>query len=134
MTGDFQLQDYGTIRGRSFNKAAIESFAATIDTQSIVKLNELQSRFANDPGQLQQEWNDYRAGVVGELSKVSPQQAAAFENRNVVRGITAVEQAKDAAYALTRSQADAALIENEAALRSEIKTFASDLFSENPER
>lgn len=134
ITGDFQLQDYGTIRGRSFNKAAVETMAATLDTNSVMKLSQLQNEFWNDPDRLQKEWDNYRGGVSQELMKVSPEQAAAFSNRTAVRGLPAVEQAKDTRYKLTRSQADAALIENEAAIRNEVKSVSSDLFSENPDR
>lgn len=133
-SGDFQLQGYGTIRGRAFNKAAIETFAATMDTNSIMKLNELQSQFWNDPARLESEWGNYRRGVAQELAKVDPAAAIAFENRALIRGLPAVETAKDTVYKLTRSQADAALIENEAALRAEIKARSADLFSQNPER
>ena len=133
-TGDFELQNYGTIRGRAFNQAAVETFASNLDTQSVVKLQELQSQFWNDPAGLQDAWNNYRRGVGQELSKVSPAQAAAYDNRTAVRGLGAIEQAKDTAYKLTRSEADAALINNEAAMRAEIKENAADLFSQNPER
>lgn len=132
--GDFQLQNYGTIRGRAYNKAAVETFAATLDTNSVLKLSELQQKHWNDPAGLQAAWDNYRVGVRQELSKVSPEQAAAFDNRSAVRGLPAIEQAKDTAYKLTRSQADAALVENEAALRAEIKNVSSDLFSDNPDR
>lgn len=134
VTGDFQLQDYGTIRGRAFNKAAVETFAATMDTNSIMKLNQLQQQFWDDPAGLEREWGNYQNGVVEELSKRSPEQAVAFQNRATIRGATAIEGAKDTAYKLTRSQADAALVENEAALRAEIKSVSADLFSENPDR
>lgn len=132
--GNFQLQSYGTIRGRAYNKAAIETFASRVDSMSIAKLSELQGKYWNDPGKLQEEWNNWRTGYRDELSTYSPEQAAAFDNRTLVRGVTAVEQAKDTAYKLTRSEADAALVENEALLRAEIKTQAADLFSENPQR
>ena len=132
--GDFELQDYGTIRGRAYNKAAVETFAATLDTRSVVKLNELQNKFWNDPAKLQSEWDSWRTGVRQELASVSPEQAVAFDNRTAIRGIPAVEQAKDTVYKLTRSEADAALIEQEASIRSEIKTLGADLFSENPDR
>lgn len=134
VTGDFELQTYGTIRGRAFNKAAVETFAATVDTNSVMKLNALQSQFWNDPDKLASEWENYRNGYKQELMKVSPQQAIAFDQRSAIRGLPAIEQAKDTAYKLTRSQADAALIENEASLRSEIKNVSADLFSENPDR
>ena len=133
-SGDFEIQNYGTIRGRAYNKAAIETFTANLDTNSILKLSELQQKHWNDPAGLEAAWNNYRVGVTEELAKVSPEQAAAFNNRSAVRGLPAVEQAKDTAYKLTRSQADAALVENEAALRAEIKNVSSDLFSDNPER
>lgn len=132
--GEFELQNYGTIRGRAYNKAAVETFAATIDTQSMVKLNALQQQFWNDPAGLEREWNNWRTGYKQELEKRSPEQAIAFDNRAQIRGLPAIEQARDTAYKLTRSEADAALIENEAALRSEIKNVSSDLFSENPDR
>lgn len=132
--GNFELQNYGTIRGRAYNKAAIETFAATLDTNSVMKLAELQQKHWNDPAALQSAWDNYRVGVSRELEKFSPEQAAAFNNRAAVRGLPAVEQAKDTAYKLTRSQADAALVENEAALRAEIKNVSGDLASENPDR
>jgi hypothetical protein len=133
-SGDIQLQDYGTIRGRAYNKAAVETFAATLDTRSVQKLNELQNTYWNNPAKLQSEWDNWRTGVRQELSAVSPEQAVAFDNRTAIRGIPAVEQAKDTVYKLTRSEADAALIEQEASLRSEVKTLGADLFSENPDR
>lgn len=133
-TGDFELQDYGTIRGRAYNKAAVETFAATLDTRSVQKLSELQNQYWNNPAKLQSEWDSWRGGVRQELAGVSPEQAAAFDNRTAIRGIPAVEQAKDTVYKLTRSEADAALIEQEASLRSEIKTLGADLFSDNPDR
>lgn len=133
-TGVFELQTYGTIRGRAFNKAAVEAYASNLDTAAMVKLNDLKGQFWNDPERLNSEWTNYQNGVASELAKRSPAEALAFKNRNTVRGMPAVEAAKDARYTLTRSEADAALIQNEAALRSEVKTFAADLFSENPER
>lgn len=134
VTGDFELQSYGTIRGRAFNKAAVETFAANVDTQSIMKLSELQQKFWNDPDKLKSEWDNWRSGYGDQLAKRSPAEAQAFLNRTAVRGIPAVEQARDTQFKLTRSEADAALIENEAALRAEIKAVSGDLFSENPER
>lgn len=134
VTGDFQLQDYGTIRGRAFNKAAVETMAATLETRSIEKLNALQEQYWNDPDGLKTAWDDYRGGVADTLRKQSPEQAIAFEQRSIVRGMPLIEQAKDTRYKLTRSEADAALIENEAAIRSEVKNVSADLFSENPDR
>lgn len=133
-TGNFELQDYGTIRGRAFNQAAVETFAATMDTNSIVKLNELQNKFWNDPDRLSAEWSAYQDGVASQLASRDPAQAAAFRQRATIRGLPAVEAAKDSVFKLTRSEADAKLIENEAAVRAEIKSRAGDLFSENPER
>lgn len=134
VTGEFDLQSYGTIRGRAFNKAAVESWAASMDTNSIAKLSELQEKYWNDPAGLQREWGAYTDGVAGELMKRSPEQAVAYRNRNTVRGLSAVEQSKDTAYKLTRSEADAKLIENEAAIRAEVKRVSADLLSDNPDR
>jgi hypothetical protein len=133
-SGDFELREYGTIRGRAYNRAAIETFAATLDTQSMVQLATLQQQYFDNPDGLQRAWNDYINGAASELEKTSPEQAAIFRNRNTVRGLPAVEAAKDTQFRLTRSQADAALIEQEAALRAEIKNYSADLFSDNPDR
>lgn len=133
-TGDFELKNYGTIRGRSYNQSALETFASTIDTQSMYKVAELKQKFWNDPEGLQRELDAYGKGVGSELAKKSPEQAAVFNSRFATRGLGAVEQAKDAAFATTRSEADAALIQNEAALRVQLKEQGADLFSDNPER
>lgn len=132
--GDFKLQDYGTIRGRNFNEAAITTFATTLDTQGIQKMADLQNQFWNDPAGLKAGADNYINGVAQQLEKTSPEQAAAYRSRMTVRSIPAVEGAKDTAYKLTRSQADAALVENESAVRSEMKQHAADLFSDNPDR
>jgi len=109
-SGNFELQTYGTIRGRAFNKAAVETFAANLDTGAMVKLNQLQQQYYNDPEKLQSEWSSYQAGVASELQKRSPQEAIAFQNRNTIRGMPAVEAARDERFRMTRSEADAALI------------------------
>lgn len=129
-----ELQTYGTIRGRAFSKAAIESFASTLDTNAVAKLSQLQQQFWNDPAGLEKAWGDYSSGVASELDKTSPEQGIAFRNRALIRSLPAIEAAKDTAYKLTRSEADAKLIENESALRAEIKANSADLFSENPDR
>lgn len=134
VSGDIELQDYGTIRGRSYNQAAIETFAATVETKSIIQLQELQAKFANDPDALKAGIENWTKGAVSEISKFDPAAGVALQQRMIVRGAPAVEAAKDAAYKLTKDQADAALIENEVALKAEVKSNAADLFSENPDR
>jgi len=134
ITGDIQLQDYGTIRGRSYNQAAIETFAATVETKSIIQLQELQAKFGTDPDALKAGIENWTKGAVSEISKFDPAAGVALQQRMIVRGAPAVEAAKDAAYKLTKDQADAALIENEIALKAEVKSNATDLFSENPDR
>lgn len=134
VSGDFELQDYGTIRGRSFNQAAVETFAATVETKSIIQLQELQAKFAADPEALKAGIENWTKGAVTEISKFDPAAGVALQQWMIVRGAPAVEAAKDAAYKLTKDQADAALIENEIALKAEVKSNAADLFSENPDR
>jgi len=133
-TGDYAVQDYGTIRGRAYNKAALETFAANVDTAGAVKLNQLQQQYYNDPDQIEQKMKEWTDGYSQELEGKDPAAAALFRNRQTIRTMPAVEQARDTAYKLTRDEADAANIENEAAMRAEIKGYAGDLFSENPER
>lgn len=133
-TGDFELQNYGTIRGRAFNKAAVETYASTLDTQAIIRLNEIQTKYWNDPAGMAKAQQDYISGVSEELKKTSPEQAIAFKNRNLVRAQPGVEQARDNVFKLTRDEADAALITNETATRALAKSASADLFSTNPER
>lgn len=134
MQGEPELQDYGTIRGRAFNRAAIETFVTTLETQSIFKVQELTEKYGSDPARLQQELEAYGAGVSQEVGKVYAPAAAAIQQRLAIRAVPAVEAAKDARYKLTRDAADAALIENEVALKAEINEHAADLFSDNPAR
>lgn len=134
INGEFELQDYGTIRGRAFNQAAIETFAATVETKSIIQLQELQTKFAADPEGLKAGIDNWTKGAVSEISKFDPAAGVALQQRMLIRGAPAVEAAKDFAFKLTKDQADAALIENEVALNNEVKTVAADLFSENPAR
>lgn len=134
MSGNVALQTYETIRGRAYNKAAMETLAATTETTSIVRLAEIQTKYAADPVGMQAAIENYTAGQAAELSKLDPAAAAMYRQRMVIRGLPAVEAAKDNAFKLTKAQADAALIENEQALKLEVKNNASDLFSDNPER
>ena len=134
VSGDVELQDYGTIRGRAYNQAAIETFAATIETKSIIQLQELQTKFASDPEALKAGIDNWTKGAVTEVSKFDPAAGVALQQRMAIRGAPAIEAAKDYAFKLTKDQADAALIENEMALKAEIKNNAMDLFSENPDR
>jgi hypothetical protein len=133
-TGDIELQSYGTIRGRAYNTAAIETFVTTVETQSIFKVQELQAKFGADPARLQAELESYGAGVSGEVGKVYPPAAASFRQRLALRSAPAIEAARDARYKLTREAADAALVQNEVALKAEISSLSGDLFSENPAR
>jgi len=132
--GEFEYQDYGTIRGRAFNLAAREAYATTLDTQAIGRLNDIRGQYWNDPDGQKAATESYINGVASELAKKDPAQAAAFRNRNLTRAMPGIEAAKDTVYALTRDQANAALIQNEVALNAEIKAQSADLFSENPER
>jgi hypothetical protein len=129
-----QLQDYGTIRGRAYNKAAVETFVTTMETNSIFKVAQLQQEFGSDPVKLQAALEAYGTGVSAEVSKLYAPAGPAFQQRLAVRALPAIEQAKDLRYKLTRDQADAAQLENEVALKAEISTLAADLFSENPAR
>ena len=134
IAGNFELQDYGTIRGRAFNKAALETMAATVETKSIVQLQELQAKYGADPEQLDTAIRNWTKGAVDEISKFDPAAGVALEQRMLIRGAPAVEAARDTAFKLTKDQADAALIEAEVAMNNEVKTVATDLFSENPAR
>lgn len=132
--GDFELRDYSTIRGREFNRAAIEGFTATLETTSITRVAELQRQFANDPAGLSQALQSYHQGVAGQLNRYSPSAGAGYLHRATTRAQPAIARAEDSAFRLTKDQADAALIASQNALDAEMRSYAGDLFSDNPER
>lgn len=134
ISGDFELRDYTTIRGREFNRSAIETFTTTLETRSIAQVAALRQQYANDPEGLQNALTLYHRGVAGELDKVSPSAGAGYLQRATTRAMPAIAAARDNAFKLTRDQADAMLISSQVALDAELKTYASDLFSDNPER
>ena len=133
-TGDFDLADYATIRGRAFNRAGIDAFVATLETRSVQKVFDLKRQYAGDPDGLTRELDSYTAGVGREIDKVSPGAGVIYRQRQQMRNLPAVEAARDEAFKLRRDQADAMLIESEVALTAEIKSNAADLFSDNPAR
>ncbi len=133
-TGNLELRDYATIRGRAYNQAGIQTFVATTETRAIEEFARLQIRHANDPAGLQTAMDEYINSAAQEISRVSPQAGIMFRNRQKVRSIPAVEQAMDNHFKLTRDQADAAIASNELALTAELNVVAKDLFSENPAR
>jgi hypothetical protein len=133
-TGNFEVQDYTTIRSRAYNKAGIDTFVSTMETNTISKIAELQSLYGTQPDKLEQEMKNYQNGVAEQIDKVHPGAGAIYRQRSVVRSLPAIEQAKDAAYKLSRDEADAAIIKAEVALNAEIKNVSADLFSDNPAR
>lgn len=135
LAGNFTpSQDYSTIRSRAYNKAGLETFITTIETNSILKVEQLKQLYANDPAALERELRAYRTGVMSELGQVDPRLGAGFDQRFTMRSLPAIEAAKDNSFRLTREQADASIIQGEVALKAELRTVAADLFSENPER
>lgn len=134
ISGDFELRDYTTIRGREFNRSAIETFTTTLETRSIAQVAALRQQYANDPEGLQNALTLYHRGVAGELDKVSPSAGAGYLQRATTRAMPAIAAARDNAFKLTRDQADAMLISSQVALDAELKTYSADLFSDNPER
>jgi len=133
-TGDLELQDYTTIRGRAYNQAGIQTFVSTLETQAITATAALRQQHANNPAALEVALKDYHAGVASRISEIDPGAAVAYRQRSTIRSLPAVEAAKDTAFKLTRDQADAMLISSQVALNAELKTHSADLFSENPER
>lgn len=133
-TGNFEIQDYGTIRGRAFNQAGIEATISTLETQGIVKMNELQNKFGSDPVKLQSELENYHNGVVGIIDEIAPGQGVAYRQRQTARAVPAIERAKDTRFKLTQDQAEAAILQSQAALQNEIASTGADLFSDNPAR
>lgn len=135
MGGNFTpREDFSTIRNRAYNKAGLETFITTLETNSILKVEALKQQYIGDPVGLQAALADYGRGAAGELANVDPRLGAAFDQRFTLRSMPAIEAARDTHFTLTRQQADASLIESEVALQAELRTVAADLFSENPGR
>ncbi len=133
-TGTFEVRDYTTIRNRAYNQAGIQTFVSTLETRSIFGTAEIQRQYANDPAGMARAMQEYHQGIAGELNGVSPGAGAAYLQRAAARTVPAVERARDAAFTLTRDQADAMLIQSQVALNAELESHAADLFSENPDR
>lgn len=132
LAGNTEEQTYTTIRGRAYNKAMLETFVTTMDTQSMVETARLQQMYGNDPVRLEQALNDYSRGRAEEVDKIAPGAGAAMRQRFTARTLPAVEAARDTRFKLTREAAEASLLENEAALMGSIKNNAAGLFSDNP--
>lgn len=135
LAGEFTpREDFSTIRNRAYNRAGLETFITTMETNSILKVEALRQQFVGDPAGLERALSDYRRGVTEELANVDPRLGAGFDQRFTLRALPAIEQARDTNFQLTREAADAAIIQGEVALQAELRTVAADLFSENPQR
>lgn len=132
-TGDLELRDYSTIRGRAYNQAGIQTFVSTLETRSIEQFFALQQQYAGDPDGLRKALSDYHEGVAQEIARIDPGAAQSYRQRSTLRSLPAVEAARDTAFKMTREQADAALIQSQVALEAEMKTHSAHLFSDNPE-
>lgn len=132
--GGFELRDYTTIRNRAYNQAGIQTFVSTLETKSIFGTAEIQRQYANDPEGMEAALAQYNRGIAGELNRISPSAGAVYMQRSAMRTVPAIEAARDARFALTQDQANAALIESQVALDAELTTHSANLFSNNPAR
>lgn len=131
--GTFEMQDFGTIRGRAYNKAASDAYVHTLEAKSNRAVNDLFERHRNDPQALQKSIDAYAEGAAGELNDLNPMYAAAYKHRMSTRNDAMVARAKEVRFAEVKDQAQAAELENSVALNREIDTLSDGLFSKNPE-
>lgn len=134
LAGDVEERSYQTLRGRAYNKAMLETFVTSIDTQSMIKLTQLQQQHWGDPVALEKASNEYIAGVAQEVDRIAPGSGAAYRQRQTARLLSSVEQERDTRYKLTQDEANARLIQHEALMMQNLKRTAGDLFSDNPAR
>lgn len=132
MTGNTEEQTYETIRGRAYNKAMLETFVTTTDTNAMIGAARLEQQHWNNPAALETAMNDFFGGMAEEIDRVAPGSGAAFRARQTARALPAVERARDTRFKLTRDEADARLLEYEGAVTGSIKKGAAGLFSDNP--
>lgn len=132
MTGNTEEQTYETIRGRAYNKAMLETFVTTTDTNAMIGAARLEQQHWNNPAALESAMNDFFGGMAEEIDRVAPGSGAAFRARQTARALPAVERARDTRFKLTRDEADARLLEYEGAVTGSIKKGAAGLFSYNP--
>lgn len=132
-TGNFELQDFGTIRGRAYNKAASETFLHTVETDASRKSRELFDRYRNDPKGLQNAMDAYAEGTSGPLNELNPLFASAYKHRMSIRADAAVARAKEIRFAEVKDQAAATELEASVALNKEITDLSTGLFSKNAE-
>jgi len=133
-SGTFEAREYDTIRGRAFNQAGIETFITTMETRTILAMAEIAKKHGSNPAELKAAADAYHEGAAAEIDKVSPGAGALYRKNAATRTIPMVARAEDAAFQMTREAADAAIIENSAAIRAEVAVHAGDLFSDNPAR
>lgn len=132
MTGNTEEQTYETIRGRAYNKAMLETFVTTMDTNAMIGAARLEQQHWNNPAALEAGMNDFFGGMAEEIDRIAPGSGAAFRARQTARALPAVERARDTKFKLTRDEADARLLEYEGAVTGSIKKGAQGLFSDNP--
>lgn len=132
MTGNTEEQTYETIRGRAYNKAMLETFVTTMDTNAMIGAARLEQQHWNNPAALEAGMNDFFGGMAEEIDRIAPGSGAAFRARQTARALPAVERARDTRFKLTRDEADARLLEYEGAVTGSIKKGAAGLFSDNP--
>lgn len=132
LAGNTEEQTYETIRGRAYNKAMLETAVTSLDTKAMIGMAKLQQQYYDDPIGLERATNDFLGGMSEEVEKFAPGAGASFRARQASRALPAVEQARDTKFKLTKDEADARLIEHEAATIGNIKKNAQGLFSSNP--
>lgn len=132
LAGNTEEQSYETIRGRAYNRAMLETFVTTMDTQAMVGIKRLSQQYRNDPVALERATNDFLSGMASELDKVAPGSGAAFRGRQTARVIPEVETARNVRFTLTRQEADAALILHEASIMEQVRKNSVALLSDNP--
>lgn len=134
LSGNYEEQSYETIRGRAYNRAMLETFVTTVDTETMVGLERLKQQHWADPAGLERSANDYINGKAAALDQIAPGAGAAFRQRQAARLLPAIEQERDQRYKLTQDEAEAQKERYEATLLTQLQTYAGDMFSDNPAR
>lgn len=132
LAGDTEERSYETIRGRSYNKAMLETAVTSLETRAMLGAQTLQNKYYDNPVALENAMNDYFEGMAKEVEAFAPGSGASFRQRQTVRSISAVEQARDVRFKMTQDEATASLIEYENSVVGQVKKNAAGLFSDNP--
>lgn len=127
-----ELQDYATIRGEAFNRAALQSALATADASSYREITRIAGEHPYDAAGFDQAVERYIEGLTRPIAEVAPEHVATFQQQLRIRSEPFRARIQALAVETATDRADAAAIEAEEEFERQLDDLAPDLFSADP--